>query len=546
MAAAKARYRAIVLVTLIALVAPLFPLASQAVTKSQVDRACADSRAQYDEYRAAQAAFETASTEYWVAVNDVERVEAKQVKVSGSIDSQSETLARIQSEIEAQAVELYMRGGFTTPGIILSASSVDEIMTTSEFLTAAATGGKQSVDDLVAARNERDRLNLDLDETRGELEVLEDQRLGAKNAQENAMISEQAAYSKLSENCRVLSAKYDSEQAAKAAAAKRRASAAGQRASGSIQVGSLRRVEPRSATRGVPRAQAVELTKASISWRPTTSRSTRSLPEQSSPGPVHSAETPSTWWPTTGSRTTTPTLPATTSPAGRASPRGRRSLSTAAPVMPAAQLLTSTSRSIPVGEARVLSIRIQPWQARAGNLGRVNAQRRRIDIVLEPEYLDDIASIDLDDLRERRVTAEDVEAQISYYRRLLHGRMDLINFELSRRSGEEERTLLEALPEILASEMVFGTEPNLRYIETMPPLPTITGRRLIDKIMDDGVLTELPDLSDDEVHEAIDRLREVENQLSAQRKRLHIVIDALQDEIVARYRTQQGEAQVSG
>ena len=239
MAAAKARYRAIVLVTLIALVAPLFPLASQAVTKSQVDRACADSRAQYDEYRAAQAAFGTASTEYWVAVNDVERVEAKQVRVSGSIDSQSETLARIQSEIEAQAVELYMRGGFTTPGIILSASSVDEIMTTSEFLTAAATGGKQSVDDLVAARNELDRLNLDLDETRGELEVLEDQRLGAKNAQESAMNSEQAAHSKLSENCRVLSAKYDSEQAAKAAAAKRRASAAGQRASGSIQVGSF-------------------------------------------------------------------------------------------------------------------------------------------------------------------------------------------------------------------------------------------------------------------------------------------------------------------
>lgn len=167
-------------------------------------------------------------------------------------------------------------------------------------------------------------------------------------------------------------------------------------------------------------------------------------------------------------------------------------------------------------------------------------------MVLEPEYLEDIASIDLKVLRERRITAEDVEAQISYYRRLLHGRMDLINFELSRRSGEEERTLIEALPEILASEMVLGTEPNLRYIETMPPLPTITGRRLIDKIMDDGVLTELPELSDDDIREAIDRLGDVENQLSAQRKRLHIVIDALQGEIVARYRTQQGEAQASG
>jgi hypothetical protein len=176
----------------------------------------------------------------------------------------------------------------------------------------------------------------------------------------------------------------------------------------------------------------------------------------------------------------------------------------------------------------------------------VSEQRRRIDQVLEPEYLQDLADIDLDELRSRRDTAEDVETQISYYRRLLHGRMDLLNFELRRRSGEEQRTLLEALPEILATGMVFGTEPNLRHIETMPPIPTTTGRRLIDKIMDDGILTDLPDLEEAEIHEAIDRLRDVEAQLSTQRRQLHSVIDALQDEIVARYRSQQGEAQVTG
>ena len=191
------------------------------------------------------------------------------------------------------------------------------------------------------------------------------------------------------------------------------------------------------------------------------------------------------------------------------------------------------------------SIPIPPWRVPASNLVGVNDKRRRIDIVLEPEYLQGLDGLDLDELRRRRHTAEDVESQISYYRRLLHGRMDLLNFELRRRGGEEERTLLEALPEILASGMILGNEPNLRHIETMPPIPSATGRRLIDKIMDDGVLTQLPDLTDDEVIEAIDRLRDVETELSNQRKELHLVIDAVQDEIVSRYRSEQGEATAS-
>jgi anion-transporting ArsA/GET3 family ATPase len=174
----------------------------------------------------------------------------------------------------------------------------------------------------------------------------------------------------------------------------------------------------------------------------------------------------------------------------------------------------------------------------------VSEKRRRVDIVLEPSYVENLDAVDLDQLRRRRDTAEDVEAQISYYRRLLQGRMDLLDFEMRRRRGQEERTLIEALPDILASGMILGSEPNLRHIETLPPLPSKTGRRLIDKIMDDGVLTQLPELGDDEILEALERLRQVEKELSNQRKQLHNVIDTLQDEIVARYRSQQDEATV--
>lgn len=173
-------------------------------------------------------------------------------------------------------------------------------------------------------------------------------------------------------------------------------------------------------------------------------------------------------------------------------------------------------------------------------------KRRRIDRALEPEFVADLDTLDLSELRERRDTTEDVESQVSYFRRLLQGRMDLLDFELSRRAGEEERTLLEALPEILAKGMVLGSEPTLRYIEVMPPLPESTGRRLIDKIMDDGVLAQLPDLADEEITEALDNLRDFERQLSAQRKQLHLVIDKLQEEIVSRYRTEHGLPTTTG
>lgn len=232
MAVEKPTLRALLVVLAVLLIAGLFPQTTQAVSKSQVDKACADSRAQLEEYREAQAEFEAAALAYEAALNEVARIELKQARVQGSVESHAEELDQVEAQFEEQAVELYMRGGFSNPGIILSASSVDEVMTTSEFLTTAATGGQSSINDLLATKGELGRFQEDLDAIRDELKEAEAEALRIRDQQEASMAREQAAYAKLTDTCKSLQSKYEKEQAEARARAK-------QRASGSVQVGSF-------------------------------------------------------------------------------------------------------------------------------------------------------------------------------------------------------------------------------------------------------------------------------------------------------------------
>ena len=52
--------------------------------------------------------------------------------------------------------------------------------------------------------------------------------------------------------------------------------------------------------------------------------------------------------------------------------------------------------------------------------------RRRVDHVLAPEFLEGLSDLPLADLRARRREAEQEEADLSYLRRMLHGRMSII------------------------------------------------------------------------------------------------------------------------
>ena len=86
--------------------------------------------------------------------------------------------------------------------------------------------------------------------------------------------------------------------------------------------------------------------------------------------------------------------------------------------------------------------------------------RRRIDQVLDEDFLSGLGALPENDLKDRRVMCDDLDVELSFYRRMLHGRMDLVVFEMRRRAGEEEESLIEALPRIL-TEGAYVSTPRL-------------------------------------------------------------------------------------
>ena len=164
-------------------------------------------------------------------------------------------------------------------------------------------------------------------------------------------------------------------------------------------------------------------------------------------------------------------------------------------------------------------------------------RRRRIDQVTDPAYVQDLGSLSMEELRNRRRVLDDLDTEFSFYRRMLHGRMDLLSFEMRRRSGEETRTLIEALPQILA-DGIDGPSRNTIPKDLSLALPELagSGNRSIDRVLGDGFLAHLPSLEDAELEEIQTALTEAEHQISAQRRSVYDVHDRVSEEITRRYR----------
>ncbi len=148
--------------------------------------------------------------------------------------------------------------------------------------------------------------------------------------------------------------------------------------------------------------------------------------------------------------------------------------------------------------------------------------------------LEDVA---LDDLRERRVMLDGLDTELSYYRRILHGRLDLLDFELRRRSGVESRSILEALPEILA-DTPSGKTTNPLDKELSLDLPELAGagRREVDQALDDNFLARLPMLEDSDLTRIRDSPSTTESTVSDQRKAVYDAHDLITSELTRRYR----------
>jgi uncharacterized protein YicC (UPF0701 family) len=168
-----------------------------------------------------------------------------------------------------------------------------------------------------------------------------------------------------------------------------------------------------------------------------------------------------------------------------------------------------------------------------------------LDRLLDPTFIDGLESLDLDEVRARRAACQQREESVSYLRRVIQVRLDLLGTELThRRSGEgpaDAQELVARLPDVLAEH---GRSPGFGQAPRDLKLPDIDDDllRLVDQIVPPGQLADLGELDGEQLAGLVEQLEALEREVSDVRRQLHGHIDRLQAEITRRYKS--GEASV--
>jgi hypothetical protein len=167
--------------------------------------------------------------------------------------------------------------------------------------------------------------------------------------------------------------------------------------------------------------------------------------------------------------------------------------------------------------------------------------RRRIDRVLGAGYTDGIQHRDLADVRKLRDEAAQEESELSYLRRLLHGRIDIVRAEQQRRSTGSTTTVVDQLAGILAEGAVDQTKIAGRPANP-DPLRVGSHRRQVEALLADVDLSDVGAPSDEQLDRALRTYLDAERDVSARRREVQAVVDTLNAEIGRRY--SQGSASV--
>ncbi|WP_405554709.1 aerial mycelium formation protein [Streptomyces sp. NBC_01171] len=156
-----------------------------------------------------------------------------------------------------------------------------------------------------------------------------------------------------------------------------------------------------------------------------------------------------------------------------------------------------------------------------------------------------VAPLSLPELRALRRDAQRDEADLSYVRRLLQGRIDILRAELARRGGERvpapvDGSVVERLSEILA-DAPARHRSSARHVTLGTPHSEEYGR-LAAEMLAEVELSDLTARTDAELADAMGRLTRYEQEISHRRQGLQRTADDCGGEIARRYRA--GEAQV--
>jgi hypothetical protein len=165
-----------------------------------------------------------------------------------------------------------------------------------------------------------------------------------------------------------------------------------------------------------------------------------------------------------------------------------------------------------------------------------------VDALLDPGFLGDVEHRSMGEVRQMRRRAEQEEVNLSYTRRLLQGRLDIVRRELQRRADKDGRSLVDLLPEILA-EKGRGPAHGLGRHQTVQPSAPEEIESWVNSLTPDVDLSSIAQLPDADLERGARALAEAETQLSERRRGVQTVMDGLAAELGRRYRD--GEADVA-
>jgi len=162
------------------------------------------------------------------------------------------------------------------------------------------------------------------------------------------------------------------------------------------------------------------------------------------------------------------------------------------------------------------------------------ADQRRLDQILAEDYLAGLEDRAPAALRVMRMDCQAEEAALSYGRRILHGRLDLVRAELQGRASGSTAQLATLLAE-LADDGVASPR-STAWVDVDGPDDVVHGGQRKFDIGDDPLLSRLATATDEELHAAVDRWLVQERELSVARSGVHRCLDAIQSALVAAYR----------
>lgn len=204
---------------------------ANAVTKAEVDAACADSQNAYAIYSQAKAEFDAAAHALAETELALETAEASEARIRGLIELRQQEQERLRETANDQAAELYMEGVSGTASALFMSTPVEAI-TAASFLGAANDASLDTINDLTATAADLERLGAELEVAIDDLDQMSETRQVAAMNQQAALDTALQSYEELSDGCRELQSEYQAEQAriaAEEAARRHRQSGSGTR-----------------------------------------------------------------------------------------------------------------------------------------------------------------------------------------------------------------------------------------------------------------------------------------------------------------------------